>query len=110
MVERLKRGGDIYAAALRHRDCAVRHSGKLLKARPALRVYVVGHTDSVGTLDYNLTLSENRARSVTQALVRDYGIATDRLVAKGVGPLVPVFANSSDGGKQKNRRVELVQR
>ncbi len=83
---------------------------KLLKARPALRVYVVGHTNSVGTLDYNMTLSENRARSVTQTLVRDYAIAAERLVAKGVGPLVPVFANSSDSGKQKNRRVELVQR
>ncbi|MGH6924766.1 MAG: OmpA family protein [Propylenella sp.] len=83
---------------------------KLLNARPDLSVYVVGHTDSSGALAYNRTLSESRAASVVRALVEQYGIAAERLGPHGVGPLVPVFANGSDAGRSKNRRVELVQR
>ena len=83
---------------------------KLLKARSALNVYVVGHTDNTGSLGYNIDLSERRARSVVEALVNDYGIARSRLEAKGVGPLVPVFTNKKDAGKAKNRRVELVEK
>lgn len=74
------------------------------------RFYVVGHTDSVGTFAYNDKLSADRAMAVRTALIQDYAIAPDRLEAHGVGPLVPVFSNASDGGKAKNRRVELVER
>ncbi len=83
---------------------------KLLKNRPDLKIYVVGHTDNVGALDYNMDLSRRRARAVVNVLVNDYGIAAARLHAAGVGPLAPVLANTSDTGRAKNRRVELVAR
>jgi outer membrane protein OmpA-like peptidoglycan-associated protein len=81
---------------------------KLLNSRPKLKLYVVGHTDNVGTLEYNMDLSRRRAAAVVAVLVKDYGIARARLHPAGVGPLSPVLANSSDAGRAKNRRVELV--
>ena len=81
-----------------------------LNANPDKQFYVVGHTDSKGTFAYNSKLSSDRALAVADALKQDYGIASDRLQAHGVGPLVPVFSNSSDAGREKNRRVELVER
>jgi outer membrane protein OmpA-like peptidoglycan-associated protein len=83
---------------------------KLLQAHPDLKVYVVGHTDGTGKLDYNLKLSKDRAASVVTTLVKEHAIAAGRLDAHGVGPLVPVAANGEDAGKAKNRRVELVER
>ncbi|MEM8785101.1 MAG: OmpA family protein, partial [Pseudomonadota bacterium] len=72
--------------------------------------FVVGHTDATGTFAYNQKLSADRATAVREALLKDYGIGPERLEAHGVGPLVPVFSNGSDGGREKNRRVELVQK
>lgn len=83
---------------------------ELLRAHPKLSIFVVGHTDSTGTLDHNLALSRARARSVVAALVGKYGIAAARLDGHGVGPLAPVAPNTTDEGKQLNRRVELVAR
>ena len=83
---------------------------KLLKLRPALKVYVVGHTDNTGSLEYNISLSERRAEAVMEALISDYGISRSRLAFKGVGPLVPVFTNNKDAGRAKNRRVDLGER
>lgn len=83
---------------------------RFLDGRGEMSFFVVGHTDGVGALDYNLRLSEARARSVAEALVSGHGIARERLDAHGVGPLVPVFTNEIDRGRQQNRRVELVQR
>ena len=71
---------------------------------------VVGHTDNVGSLDYNMTLSKQRAIAVERALVGDYGIAQTRLEAWGVGYLSPVASNQSEDGRALNRRVELVER
>jgi outer membrane protein OmpA-like peptidoglycan-associated protein len=81
-----------------------------LSAHPDRRFYVVGHTDAEGPLGYNRELSQARAQAVVDALVTDHGIARDRLSPQGVGPLVPVFSNGSDAGRQRNRRVELVER
>ena len=81
---------------------------KLLQADPQLRIFVVGHTDNSGSVDHNLQLSLSRAQSVKQALVKDYGIAADRLKAFGCGPYAPVASNDTEDGKAKNRRVELV--
>jgi OmpA-OmpF porin, OOP family len=83
---------------------------KLLKANPTLKLYVVGHTDAVGAVAYNKDLSEKRAAAVVQWLVRQQGIAADRLVPAGVGPLAPVATNATEEGRAKNRRVELVVR
>ena len=81
-----------------------------LNAQASLNFFVVGHTDASGTFAYNHSLSERRAAAVVKELVDNYSIARTRLEAHGVGPLVPVFSNSSDGGRSKNRRVELVER
>lgn len=80
-----------------------------LKSHSDKRFYVVGHTDSKGSFSYNSKLSADRAFAVANALKKDYGIAPDRLQPHGVGPLVPVYSNNSDAGRDKNRRVELVE-
>jgi OmpA-OmpF porin, OOP family len=89
-------------------EAAVAEIAKLLKDDPALKVYVVGHTDNVAALDLNLRLSKARADAVVQALVANHGIAAARLSGQGVGPLAPVADNGADEGRAKNRRVELV--
>jgi OmpA-OmpF porin, OOP family len=80
---------------------------KLLKANPSLRVWVVGHTDNVGSVESNLALSKARAAAVVTALSAA-GIAPGRLAPFGNGPYAPVAANTTDEGRAKNRRVELV--
>lgn len=82
---------------------------KLLSGDPALKLLVVGHTDSVGQIDANMKLSEARAEAVVQALVKSHGIAAGRLKARGAGPIAPVATNRTDEGRAKNRRVELVE-
>lgn len=82
---------------------------KLLNDNPDLKVYIVGHTDWVGDAETNLTLSRKRAEAVVAALVKD-GIAEPRLRASGVGMLSPRASNTTDAGRQLNRRVELVER
>ena len=89
-------------------DAAVAEIAKMLQADPALKVYVVGHTDNVASLDLNMKLSQARADSVVQALVAKHGIAAARLTGRGVGPLCPVASNDAEDGRAKNRRVELV--
>jgi OmpA-OmpF porin, OOP family len=89
-------------------DAAVAEVAKLVKAEPTLKVYVVGHTDNVASLDLNTKLSQARADAVVQALVGKHGIAAGRLIGRGVGPLAPVASNESEDGRARNRRVELV--
>jgi outer membrane protein OmpA-like peptidoglycan-associated protein len=83
---------------------------ELLKNNPTLLLYVVGHTDDTGSVASNLDLSKQRAKSVVEVLISGYQIAVSRLQAEGVGPYAPASNNTSDAGKQKNRRVELVKR
>lgn len=87
---------------------ALKQITKMLQEDAKLRVYVVGHTDNAGGYDYNMKLSQQRADAVVKELVSRYGIAPERLKAGGVGPLAPVASNSTEDGKAKNRRVELV--
>lgn len=84
--------------------------GKLLKATPGFNLYVVGHTDDQGTLEYNLDLSKRRAEAVVRDLVTKYGIAAGRLEAHGLAFLAPKASNATPEGRQKNRRVELVEK
>ncbi|MBE0618155.1 MAG: OmpA family protein, partial [Proteobacteria bacterium] len=65
---------------------ALTEIAKLLQADPSLKLYVVGHTDNVGSFDHNLKLSHARAESVTQALVDKHAVAAARLKPFGVGP------------------------
>jgi OOP family OmpA-OmpF porin len=80
---------------------------KLLQRSPGLRVWVVGHTDSVGTVDSNVALSNARAAAVVAALVK-LGIDVKRLTPHGDGPYAPVATNTTEDGRAHNRRVELV--
>ncbi len=91
-------------------DAALKVIAGYLKDNADKQFYVVGHTDSVGTFAYNHKLSADRAHAVVDALRTGYGIAAKRLESHGVGPLNPVFSNTSEGGRAKNRRVELVER
>jgi len=81
---------------------------KLLKQEPNLKLYVVGHTDNVGEITYNMKLSLARAEIVVKALLEKYGVAQNQLKPYGVGPLAPVASNETEEGRTLNRRVELV--
>jgi OmpA-OmpF porin, OOP family len=89
-------------------DAALKEIAKLLQQDSQLKLYVVGHTDNVGTLASNMDLSRRRADAVTQVLTTKYGVASARLSAQGDGPTAPVASNDSEDGRAKNRRVELV--
>ena len=80
-----------------------------LKENSDLKVYIVGHTDSTGTLEYNMNLSRRRAQTVVDTLVDDYNINRTRLDAHGIGPLSPTRSNRAESGRDQNRRVEMVE-
>ena len=82
----------------------------VLKADPALRLEIQGHTDDTGTKAANLTLSQQRADAVRQHLVTTGGIAAARLTAVGLGDTKPVAPNTTEDGRAQNRRVELHKR
>lgn len=81
----------------------------LLTRQPALKVYIVGHTDDTGSLAHNLALSQQRAEAVVKALVDGYHVAPARLSAKGLASYAPVASNHDEAGRARNRRVELVE-
>jgi outer membrane protein OmpA-like peptidoglycan-associated protein len=89
-------------------DSAIVQISKLLKNTESLKLYVVGHTDNVGTIDANMKLSKDRADAVVNALITKYGIPAARLRSYGVASLSPVASNDNEEGKAINRRVELV--
>ena len=79
---------------------------QLLNDNPTLKVEISGYTDNVGKPSDNLSLSNNRAKSVVSYLIGK-GIVSQRLVAKGYGETKPVADNATEEGKAKNRRTEL---
>ncbi len=79
---------------------------KLLRDNPDMRIEILGHTDDKGGVDYNLKLSNERARSVVDYLVKR-GITSNRLRFKGYGKSSPIATNSTEEGRAKNRRVEF---
>lgn len=90
-------------------EASLNEMAKLLKMRPELKVYIVGHTDSVGTLAHNMELSQRRAEAVVDVLLSTYGVEAARLMASGVGPYAPIASNQTEFGRARNRRVELVE-
>jgi OOP family OmpA-OmpF porin len=74
---------------------------------PDTNLYVVGHTDSRGTVEYNQKLSEERAAVVAGYVGRHFGIAPNRIIAQGRGELDPVAPNDTAEGRAQNRRVEV---
>lgn len=81
----------------------------LLKNNAKLKLHVVGHTDNVGTFESNMALSKARAATVVDALVKQHGIASARLMPHGASSIAPVATNRTDAGRAENRRVELVE-
>jgi OmpA-OmpF porin, OOP family len=81
---------------------------KLLSMTPTLKLLVVGHTDNVGEFGSNMDLSKRRADAVISALATQYKVDRKRLTPVGVSFASPVAPNTSEEGKAKNRRVELV--
>jgi outer membrane protein OmpA-like peptidoglycan-associated protein len=88
---------------------ALNEIAKLLTGNPNLKVFIVGHTDNVGGVDYNMKLSQARADAVVKALTTKYKVNPQSLKAYGVGQLAPVAPNKTEDGRAKNRRVELVE-
>lgn len=80
-----------------------------LKANAGAKVFIIGHSDNKGALDYNLKLSGRRADAVVRALAAQYGVEAGRMVPRGLGPLAPLATNRTDDGRAKNRRVEMVE-
>lgn len=79
----------------------------IVSSRPGLKLSVEGHTDSVGSDEYNQRLSEKRAQSARDYLVSQ-GVPANSIVSRGFGKTIPVESNDTPQGRQKNRRVELV--
>jgi len=79
---------------------------QVLKQEGSVDIIVEGHTDSIGTEQYNLGLSRRRAATVLAYLV-DHGIARSRITAEGMGEAKPVASNDTADGRAQNRRVEL---
>ena len=79
-----------------------------MKAYPLTAVVIEGHTDGSGSAQYNLQLSQRRAESIRQYLIDEFGIAPERLSAKGYGESKPIASNETREGRQRNRRVVAV--
>jgi len=82
-------------------------AARILKENPSIDVQVQGHTDSIGSVEYNLRLSDRRAATVKNYLVSQ-GVPASRLTTKGFGKANPVATNDTAEGRAQNRRVELV--
>jgi outer membrane protein OmpA-like peptidoglycan-associated protein len=91
-------------------SATLKELAKALKSNPSLNIYVAGHTDNQGTLEYNMDLSKRRAIAVVQNLISAHSIKRNRLTPIGVGPASPISSNKTDQGRTLNRRVELVER
>ena len=88
------------------REKMAKVSGILL-AYPGLKIQLEGHTDSVGSDEYNLKLSQQRADAVRTYLISQ-GVPAETVTATGLGKADPVASNDNAAGRQKNRRVEMV--
>jgi OOP family OmpA-OmpF porin len=79
-----------------------------MKQYPTTTAVIEGHTDNVGSADYNMKLSQQRADNVVAYLVKNFGIEASRLEAKGYGFTRRVAYNSTPEGRQKNRRINAI--
>ncbi|MEM8800002.1 MAG: OmpA family protein [Pseudomonadota bacterium] len=81
-----------------------------LKSAPEQKILIVGHTDNVGDMAYNRELSEKRAQAVRAHLASEHDIPETQMASYGVGFLAPKASNTSEEGRARNRRVEIVAR
>ena len=84
----------------------LQETADFLKEFPQLDIRIEGHTDSVGTVQYNQGLSERRAKSVGDSLIKDFGIEQDRVSTVGYSENRPLVPNDSPENRAKNRRIE----
>jgi len=89
-------------------ESSLKEIAKMLKQNAAMKFFVVGHTDNVGSIAANIALSKARAESVVRALTAKHGVGAGQLAAHGVGSLSPVAPSATEEGRARNRRVELV--
>ncbi|MBN8767369.1 MAG: OmpA family protein [Thiobacillus sp.] len=101
---------DFDKATLRQEDIAIIDKNVAgLDKWGNVNIEVAGHTDSRGSEQYNMKLSQRRAETVRNYLISK-GIAADRLTAKGYGEAQPIADNATEEGRFKNRRVELIEK
>ncbi len=81
---------------------------KVLKESPDKSMTVEGHTDAIGTEEYNQGLSLRRAEAVARKFIQDYGISSDRIDVKGYGEARPIADNNTAEGRAQNRRAIAV--
>jgi outer membrane protein OmpA-like peptidoglycan-associated protein len=100
---------DFDKATLRNegRERLSKIAGIILAAPGTWELSVEGHTDSIGTEEYNQQLSEKRADTVKNYLIAQ-GVSRDAVTAKGFGKSQPIASNDSESGRQRNRRVEII--
>jgi outer membrane protein OmpA-like peptidoglycan-associated protein len=96
------------AVLLEESEPMLKQVAQLVKSSPEATLTIEGHTDNIGSADYNQKLSEQRAAAVRDALVARYAIPANRLTAKGFGLTRPVDSNATIVGRAHNRRVELA--
>jgi outer membrane protein OmpA-like peptidoglycan-associated protein len=95
-----------YALKPAARERLARISG-IFSAYPELKVEIEGHTDTIGSEEFNQTLSEKRAATVRDYLV-DAGVSINNVMARGFGKTRPIADNTTAAGRKLNRRVEMV--
>ncbi|MFC8021636.1 OmpA family protein [[Kitasatospora] papulosa] len=81
---------------------------KIAQAHPGRAVEIHGYTDNLGSAEHGLELSEDRANAVKRLLTKNPVLRQITFTAKGLGEAEPIADNSSENGRQKNRRVEIV--
>jgi outer membrane protein OmpA-like peptidoglycan-associated protein len=80
---------------------------EVLKEYKSTMIQIGGHTDSTGSVQYNMMLSQQRAQSVANGLAR-FGVQQVRMDIVGFGPHQPIASNATESGRAQNRRVELI--
>jgi outer membrane protein OmpA-like peptidoglycan-associated protein len=96
------------AVLLDESEPMLKQVSSLVKTSSAEMLTIEGHTDNIGSADYNQKLSEARAAAVRDALVNRYGVPSARLTSRGYGLTRPVETNATVEGRARNRRVELT--
>jgi outer membrane protein OmpA-like peptidoglycan-associated protein len=118
LEEALQKSGkvDIYSIYFSFNSDAIRTQseptlkdlGALMRKHPEWKLTINGHTDNIGSDQYNMDLSRRRAAAVVKALTTRYGVEPGRLTSSGMGESAPKDTNETLEGRAKNRRVELI--
>ena len=85
----------------------IKKTVQVLKGKKISRIIVEGHTDSIGSDDYNFDLSQKRSEAVRKVLIRELGLDENKVQAIGFGESRPIATNKTDSGRQSNRRCDL---